>query len=149
MKITVIFESLDEFESHMSIAKAPDTGVQFELLQEAINAQNELLIQETSKLKTAVENTYHAGDDIIGGKVEVSFTDSDLLELDGTVHHDLLKEVHELMAKVDQVDDKFNENVEEQIIYKVTGSYSLRNDLNRPTLKALIKELTNMHHRMS
>ena len=106
------------------------------------------LSQVLEKLGTLESKVYQSGDDDVGGVFEKKITDADLLETDGTVHHDLLTQIYTEMAKVDRVDDNFNENSERDAIYKVTGAYELRLDLNRPTLERLLRELKSAYNSM-
>lgn len=71
MKITVQFDSLEEFQEHFTVGNSADSAQKIiSQLEDAINDSTEII-------SSAVDKVYHAGRDDVGGKLHKDIKDID------------------------------------------------------------------------
>lgn len=116
--------------------------------QAALSEVNQSLSHVLERLSTIETSVVKHGDDELSGRFEKKTINGHLLDDTGTVHHDLLDEIKRVHVELDKHDDKFNEEIEEEIIIAITEQSELRDDFSRETLERILKLSNSMLNRM-
>lgn len=126
MKITVEFDSLEEFQEHFTVSSTANAEV-LSQIQDNITALSGQMEDQTQKLSDAVDKVYHAGRDDVGGKLHKDIKDIDDVAED--YDEELFKQVKDHFDKLFAAYPN-RETIIKGHIKDVVGDYEIRTGLS-------------------
>lgn len=140
MKITVEFDSLEEFQEHFTTANSE------ELSEHIIKQVEEAIGESTDVITNAVDKVYHAGRDDVGGKLHKDIKDIDDVAED--YDEELYKKVK---AEFDELFEKYPRNHVhiKSWIKRVVGDYEIRTGLSKNAYEQLEQNAASLREILS